>query len=79
MGLVNLVGGAWTESQTTWDTAPPIGDPIAPLPGGDEGTQVDIDVSQVVTEAGQVDFYLTLSSPDGMDFASGRARLESLL
>jgi hypothetical protein len=70
VGLVNLVGGPWTESQTTWETAPPVGDPIAPLPGGDEGTQVDIDVSQVVTEAGQFDFYLTLSSPDGMDFAS---------
>ena len=70
VGLVNLVGGPWTESQTTWETAPPIGDPIAPLPGGDEGTQIDIDVSQVVTEGGQVDFYLTLSSPDGLDFAS---------
>jgi acid phosphatase type 7 len=70
VGLVNLVGGPWTESQTTWENAPPLGDPIAPLPGGVEGTQVDIDVTDVVTGPGQFDFYLTLSSPDGMDFAS---------
>ncbi len=70
VGLVNLVAGTWTELETTWETAPPIGDPIAPLPGGEEGTQVDIDVTPVVTGPGQFDFYLTLSSPDGMDFAS---------
>ncbi|MGH8872567.1 MAG: DUF7594 domain-containing protein [Acidimicrobiia bacterium] len=70
VGLVNLVGGPWTELETTWETAPPIGDPIAPLPGGEEGTQVDVDVTPVVTGDGQFDFYLTLSSADGLDFAS---------
>lgn len=70
VGLVNTVGGPWDELTTTWETAPPIGDPVAPLPGAAEGSQVDVDVTSVVTGDGQFDFYLTLSSPDGLDFAS---------
>ena len=73
VGLVNLVDGPWTETQTTWETAPAIGEPVAPLAGGDEGTQVDIDVTPVVSGVGTYDFYLTLSSPDGLEFASREA------
>jgi hypothetical protein len=73
VGLVNLVDGPWTEVTTTWATAPAIGAPVAPLAGTEEGTQVDVDVTPVVTGDGTYDFYLTLSSPDGLEFASREA------
>jgi hypothetical protein len=69
VGLVNLVEGPWTEA-TTWLTAPQLGDPIAPLPGTVEGAQVEIDVTPAISGPGVVDFYLTLSSPDGLELAS---------
>jgi hypothetical protein len=72
-GEVSRVGGPWTEAETTWETAPPIGAPISPLPGGTEGAVLDIDVTSVVTGPGIFDFYLTTSSSDGMDFASREA------
>jgi hypothetical protein len=73
IGLVNLVDGPWTEVTTTWSTAPAVGAPVAPLAGTEEGTQVDVDVTPVVTGDGTYDFYLTLSSPDGLEFASREA------
>ena len=73
VGLVNRVDGPWTEAETTWASAPLLGEPIAPLPGVEEGTQVEIDVTPAVTQAGIVDFYLTVSSPDGFEFASRQA------
>jgi len=72
-GEVSRVGGTWTEAETTWETAPPIGAPISPLPGGMEGAVLDIDVTSVVTGPGVFDFYLTTSSSDGMDFAAREA------
>jgi len=72
-GEVSRVGGTWTEAETTWETAPPIGAPISPLPGGMEGAVLDIDVTSVVTGPGVYDFYLTTSSSDGMDFAAREA------
>lgn len=72
-GLVNGVAGPWTETETTWASAPPIGAPIAPLTAGEEGARIEIDVSPAVTEAGIVDFYLTVSSPDGFEFTSRHA------
>ena len=72
-GEISRVGGPWTEAETIWTTAPPIGAPITPLPGGTEGAVLDIDVSSVVTGPGVFDFYLTTSSSDGMDFASREA------
>ena len=72
-GEVSRVGGPWTEAETTWETAPPIGAPISPLPGGTEGAVLDIDVTSVVNGPGIFDFYLTTSSSDGMDFAAREA------
>ena len=69
-GLVSLVAGPWSENETSWATAPPLGDPVAPLPGGAEGVLVEVDVSPVVTGDGVYDFYLTTTSEDGLDYAS---------
>ena len=69
-GLVSLVAGPWTEGETSWSTAPPLGSPVAPLPGGAEGVMVEVDVSSVVTGDGVYDFYLTTTSEDGLDYAS---------
>lgn len=74
-GVVSQVGGEWSEAETTWASAPPVGVPITTLPGGTEGTPVDIDISSIVTGPGVVDFYLTTSSDDGMDFASKEAAI----
>lgn len=69
-GLLNQVGGPWGEAETTWANAPPVGDPLAVLPSGPDGTWLEIELTGVVTGPGPVDFYLTISSDDGLDYAS---------
>jgi hypothetical protein len=69
-GLISLVDGPWTEEETTWDSAPPIGAQIAPLVAPINGTVVEIDVTSAVTGNGRADFYITTESEDGIDIAS---------
>ena len=69
-GVVSQVGGPWSEAETTWATAPPVGVPVTTLPGGTEGAPLSIDLTSLVTGPGLIDLYLTTSSDDGMDFAS---------
>ena len=75
--LVSFVDGEWTEAETTWSTAPPVGAPITPLAGGLEGTVVELDVTSAVTENGKVDFYLSTESDDGLDFESREGTAQS--
>ncbi len=69
-GVVSQVGGPWSEAETTWASAPPVGVPVTTLPGGTEGAPLSIDLTSLVTGPGVIDLYLTTSSDDGMDFAS---------
>lgn len=68
--LVSLVDGDWTETETTWSTAPPVGAPITPLAGGLGGAMVELDVTSAVTGNGRVSFYLSTESDDGLEFES---------
>ena len=69
-GSISLVDGPWTEAETTWASAPPIGAQIAPLVAPINGTVVEVDVTGAVTGNGRVDFYVTTESEDGIDMAS---------
>lgn len=69
-GSVSFVGGPWTEAETTWAAAPPVGEVIAPLPGGVDGMPVEIDVTAAVTGNGTFDFYLTTLFDDSMEYAA---------
>ncbi|MGH8951422.1 MAG: DUF7594 domain-containing protein [Acidimicrobiia bacterium] len=66
--LVSFVDGEWTETETTWNTAPPVGAPITPLAGGLGAAVVEVDVTSAVTGNGRVSFYLSTESDDGLDF-----------
>ena len=68
--LVSFVDGEWSESETTWSSAPPVGASITPLAGGAGAAVVEVDVTSAVTENGFVSFYLTTESDDGLDFDS---------
>ncbi len=68
--LVSLVDGEWTETDTTWSSAPPVGASLTPLAGGVGGTVVEVDVTAAVTGNGPVSFYLSTESEDGLDFES---------
>ena len=69
-GSISLVDGPWTEGETTWASAPPIGAQIAPLVAPINGTVVEVDVTRAVTGNGRADFYITTESEDGIDIAS---------
>ncbi len=69
-GLISLVDGPWTEAETIWSSAPPIGAQIAPLVAPINGTVVEVDVTRAVTGNGRVDFYVSTESEDGIDIAS---------
>ena len=69
-GSISLVDGPWTEGETTWASAPPIGAQIAPLVAPINGTVVEVDVTGAVTGNGRADFYITTESEDGIDVAS---------
>jgi acid phosphatase type 7 len=69
-GLVSLVDGPWTEAETTWSSAPPLGAQIAPLVATISGSLVEIDVTSAVTGNGRIDFYLSTDSDSGFDFSS---------
>ena len=68
-GSISLVDGPWTEAETTWASAPPIGAQIAPLVAPINGTVVEVDVTGAVTGNGRVDFYVTTESEDGIDIS----------
>ena len=71
---VHLVDGDWSETETTWTTAPSVGAQVAVIEGGNpEGAIVELDVTGVVNGAGQVDFYLITASADTAGFASREA------
>jgi hypothetical protein len=69
-GSVSLVGGTWSEADTSWSNAPPVGEAIGSLPGGDDGVIIEVDVTSAVTGNGTFDFYLTTLFDEGMDYAS---------
>lgn len=69
-GLISLVDGPWTEGETTWASAPPIGAQIASLVAPINGTAVEVDVTTGVTGNGRADFYISTESEDGIDIAS---------
>jgi hypothetical protein len=69
-GLISLVDGPWTEAETTWASAPPIGAQIAPLVAPINGTVVEVDVTSAVVGNGRADFYISTESEDGIDVAS---------
>jgi hypothetical protein len=69
-GLISLVDGPWTEAETSWATAPPLGAQIAPLVATISGALVEIDVTTAVAGNGRVDFYLSTDSESGFDIAS---------
>ena len=69
-GSISLVDGPWTEAETTWASAPPIGAQVAPLVAPINGTVVEVDVTRAVTGNGRADFYITTESEDGIDVAS---------
>lgn len=65
---------AWSESEVTWNSRPPIsGQLVADLAAVSAGTFVELDVTAIVT--GNGDFGFTLSGPasDGTDFRSREA------
>jgi acid phosphatase type 7 len=68
--LVSFVDGEWSETETTWSSAPPVGAPITPLAGGAGAAVVEVDVTSAVTGNGRASFYLTTESDDGLDFES---------
>jgi hypothetical protein len=68
-GVLSRVDGPWTEEATTFASAPPVGVPIGAVPSGTDGA-IDLDVTSAVTGPGVVEFYLTTSSTEGIDFAS---------
>ena len=68
--LISFVDGEWSESETTWSSAPPVGAPITPLAGGAGAAVAEVDVTSAVTGNGFVSLYLTTESDDGLDFES---------
>jgi acid phosphatase type 7 len=68
--LVSFVDGEWSEGETTWSSAPPVGASITPLAGRVGGAVVEVDVTSAVTGNGVVSLYLTTESDDGLDFES---------
>jgi len=68
--LVSFVDGEWTETETTWSSAPPVGAPITPLAGGLGAAVAEVDVTAAVAGNGKASFYLSTESDDGLDFDS---------
>lgn len=69
-GSVSFVEGPWDEAETTWLTAPPVGEVIAPLPVDADDGFIDIDVTGAVTGNGTFDFYVTTPFDDSFEFAA---------
>jgi hypothetical protein len=68
---VHAVDGDWTELETNAGNAPLVGDVIATIPaGGAPGTEVEVDVTSAVAGEGTVDFYLSTTSDNSIEFAS---------
>jgi hypothetical protein len=77
--LVSFVDGEWSETETTWSSAPPVGAPITPLAGGVGAAVVELDVTSAVTGNGRASFYLTTESDDGLDFDSREGQIPPTL
>lgn len=68
---VHLVGGEWSQAETTGANAPPVGEQVGTVPpGAAEGTSVDIDVTHVVQGPGRYDFYLVSPGDDSAEYAT---------
>lgn len=67
---VHLVDGPWTQVETVGASAPAVGERVATFRATPEGSFVEIDVTSVVTEPGQYDFYLVSTGSDSAEFPS---------
>lgn len=68
---LHLVGGDWSQAETTGANAPPVGEQVATIPPGvAEGSTVDIDVTSVVQGPGRYDFYIVSPGDDSAEFAT---------
>lgn len=71
---VHLVDGDWNEAETNAANAPALGERVGLiLPGGDQGTLVELDVTDYVTGPGRIDFYVTTIGDDTTEYAAKEA------
>jgi PKD repeat protein len=69
-GAVSAVSASWSEGTITWNTAPPLGAPLASLGAVAEGTWVELDVTPAVTGNGSFAFGLEKNSTDSVYYGS---------
>lgn len=67
---LHLVEGTWSQAETVGANAPAVGEQVATFRATPEASFVEIDVTSVVTEPGQYDFYLVSTGSDSAEFNS---------
>ena len=73
-GTLDQVSGDWSEASTTWSNAPQVGPLVAAISGRAVSDRwVQTEVTSGVEGAGDADFYLVSTSPDGIDYASSES------
>jgi len=73
-GTLDQVSGDWSEASTTWLNAPQVGPLVATMSGrAISDTWVQANVTSGVEGAGDADFFLVSTSPDGVDYASSES------
>ena len=73
-GTLDQVSGDWSEASTTWSNAPQVGPLVAAISGRAVSDRwVQTEVTSGVEGAGDADFYLVSTSPDGVDYASSES------
>ena len=68
---VHLVEGDWNQNETTGANAPAVGEQVGVIPpGAEDGSTVEVDLTQVVQGAGTYDFYIVSPGDDSAEYAT---------